>query len=535
MLAWVLLIVALMFAAFFRGRMVAFPLERDEGEYAYAGQLLLQGIPPYCLAYSMKLPGTYLAYAAIMAVFGQTPSGIHLGLLVVNLATIGLLFLLARALFDDLTAGVAAVVFAVLSTSSTVLGLAAHATHFVTLFGIAGVWVLWRALRSEKPTGYFAAGLLLGLAFVMKQPGMFLACFGGLVTLLSAWGRRPFVSRPHAVRCLAYAVGALLPLAAVCLWLWQAGVFGTFWFWIVDYAQTYARGGPLPILDMFWWNIKLVIGNNWPLWTMAMIGAIALAVSRDVPSRRMFVFGFFVFSFLCVCPGFYFRDHYFIVLLPALAILAGWGAVALIGLFRRLGFDRLAASRFRLSEAAAALVVAAVVVAPVWQQRDYYFRWLPWQACRVVYGTDPFVEAIAIGDYLKSHAGPNDQVAVLGSEPEVYFYAQRHSATGYIYIYPLGEPHPFAHAMQEELIRQVELARPAYLVCINISTSWVDRPDADITALRDWLIRYVGEGYHLVGLIEIFRDAPTEYKWDADVANVRPRSQSYLTIFRRNP
>jgi hypothetical protein len=34
------------------------PLERDEGEYAYAGPLILQGIPPYQIAYNMKLPGT---------------------------------------------------------------------------------------------------------------------------------------------------------------------------------------------------------------------------------------------------------------------------------------------------------------------------------------------------------------------------------------------------------------------------------------------------------------------------------------------
>jgi hypothetical protein len=39
-------------------------LERDEGEYAYAGQLMLQGIPPYQLAYTMKLPGPFAAYAA---------------------------------------------------------------------------------------------------------------------------------------------------------------------------------------------------------------------------------------------------------------------------------------------------------------------------------------------------------------------------------------------------------------------------------------------------------------------------------------
>jgi hypothetical protein len=41
----------------------------------------------------MKLPGTYAAYALIMGVFGQTPRGIHLGLLLANLATVALLSL----------------------------------------------------------------------------------------------------------------------------------------------------------------------------------------------------------------------------------------------------------------------------------------------------------------------------------------------------------------------------------------------------------------------------------------------------------
>jgi len=44
--------------ALIRFRLRDMPLERDEGEYAYAGQLILEGIPPYHLAYNMKFPGT---------------------------------------------------------------------------------------------------------------------------------------------------------------------------------------------------------------------------------------------------------------------------------------------------------------------------------------------------------------------------------------------------------------------------------------------------------------------------------------------
>src|SRR6476646_9675043 len=95
---WLLLSLIILIVFAIRVRLRDMPLERDEGEYAYAGQLILQGIPPYKEAYNMKLPGTYVAYALILAVFGQTPSGIHLGVLLVNSVTVLLVFLLTLRL-----------------------------------------------------------------------------------------------------------------------------------------------------------------------------------------------------------------------------------------------------------------------------------------------------------------------------------------------------------------------------------------------------------------------------------------------------
>src|SRR5580704_11917970 len=83
-LPWLLVALVIVFVALLRLRLLQIPLERDEGEYAYAGQLILQGIPPYQIAFNMKFPGTYAAYAVILGLFGQTPAGIHMGLLLVN-------------------------------------------------------------------------------------------------------------------------------------------------------------------------------------------------------------------------------------------------------------------------------------------------------------------------------------------------------------------------------------------------------------------------------------------------------------------
>ena len=135
---WLAVLIVLLCVGFIRYRLLDMPLERDEGEYAYAGQLMLQGIPPYKLAYNMKLPGMYGAFAMIMAVFGQSISGVHFGLLIANAATIVLIFLLARRIFDSYSAVFAAGAYAILTLQKETLALSGHATHFVALPAVGG-------------------------------------------------------------------------------------------------------------------------------------------------------------------------------------------------------------------------------------------------------------------------------------------------------------------------------------------------------------------------------------------------------------
>src|SRR5258707_5957015 len=96
----------------------------------------------------------------------------------------------------------------------------------------------------------------------------------------------------------------------------------------------------------------------------------------------------------------------------------------------------------------------------------------PEKIVRSEYGGNPFPEAIAFGKYIKDHSEADARMAVLGSEPEIYFYAQRHSATGYIYTYGLMEPQKYARQMQEEMIHEIESARPRFLVSVVLLNSW---------------------------------------------------------------
>jgi len=174
------MVAVLVLVALARLRLLDFPLERDEGEYAYAGQLILQGIPPYELAYNMKFPGTYLAYAVIMGIFGQTPAAIHLGILLLTTATALMLFWLGKKFLDETAGVVAATSYAVLAASPTMLGLAGHATHFCAFFVTAGLCFLRLARQMQNWPALATSGIFFGAAVLMKQHAVIIAAWAGL-------------------------------------------------------------------------------------------------------------------------------------------------------------------------------------------------------------------------------------------------------------------------------------------------------------------------------------------------------------------
>ena len=193
--AWLIVLLVISLTAFIRYRLLDMPLERDEGEYACSGQFLMAGIPPYQQVWNMKLPGTYLAYALGMAVFGQTAAGVHATLLVVNSLAIVLVFLLGQRLFG-ITAGLAAcATYGVLSASPAVLGLAGHANQFVVLFAVWGALQLWKAEEFYRWHAMFFSGLLFGLAFLMKQQGVCFCLFAVIVLSGTPFKTTPFSGR----------------------------------------------------------------------------------------------------------------------------------------------------------------------------------------------------------------------------------------------------------------------------------------------------------------------------------------------------
>jgi len=494
---------------FSRWRLRETPLERDEGEYAYAGQLILEGIPPYSLACNMKLPGTYTAYAGIMAVFGESISGIRMGLLLVNAGTTWLIFLLGRRLFSRNAGLAAAAVYALLSLGVPVMGQAAHATQFVVLPAAGGLLLLLRAGETGRKNALIWSGVLFGIGYLMKQHGIFFALFGAAWLLWKHAGGWPNTLR----RLLLFAAAAAMPFAITCLILWRAGVFPKFWFWTFHYARAYAAENTLSDgVGNLMEEIPSLLDGTWSLWALSIAGLIVAWWKGPGKEPARFLGMLLLFSALAVCPGLYFRDHYFVLMLPAVALAAGSLAASL--------------PASGLAWCAGCLAIGIIM------QNGYLFRWSPFRVAREIYSLNAFPEAIPVSQYIRAHSSPGSRVIVLGSEPEIYFYSHRHSATGYIYTFALGEDQPFARQMRDEMIHDVESGRPEYVVLVDSLAIWADRNNGKPT-VYSWWGDWGPQHYDIVGIADVISDRRTEYRWGPAAASYRPLSDYILTIYHR--
>jgi hypothetical protein len=403
-------------------------------------------------------------------VFGESAEGVHVGLLVVNAITILLVALLGRRLFGKTGAFCAGSAYAVLSTSPSVLGFAAHATHFVVLAAAAGFLLL---LRSKGHAGWLlgASGVLMGTAFMMKQPGGAFVVFG-LVVLIAI--------RARAGAVCVYLLGAAAPVVLTSALLWRAGVFEKFWFWTVAYGSQYGSlVSPVNGLLILIGSLPSVIGAGVILWSLALIGLAGLR-GRKFPLLA----GFLGFSFLAVSAGFYYRSHYFVMLLPAVALLVAGSVHALA----ELGWGKTALA-----------AVAAGCCLPMIYDGRYLFTMDPAQAAQATYGQNPFPDAVRVSNFLRTHTLADSRIAVLGSEPEIYFYSGRRSATGYIYTYGLMEPQKYARTMQDEMIAEIEASRPEYFVYVKSPWSWLQEEHSD-AHIFDWAQHYLGGHYEQLEL-----------------------------------
>jgi len=460
---------------------IGIPLDRDEGMFGYAGQVILNGGIPYLDVIEQKPPLSFYIYSLALLFVPPSSAGIHLFLHAYNFLTLLVLFQTARIFSDSYTTGLwVAFVYAVVSSCPTIQGFTASTEMFMLLPLSLSLLFGVMAVRSEKPQHAMLSGLFGALACWTKPTGsiilLFLVGYLFFARIRRTYGRTDAIFKA-LVYPLAWLTGSIGISILIVGYFFVSQVFDEFLYWSFVHGYHYSKEVTLSwrSLHQAWkWLMEIVKGN--PVVVVVGLGCALAALMRR-EKKGAFALGFLIFSILATIPGYAYR-HYFAQLAPALAFFGGFGLSSLDDLRKtRSGMTGLLL-----------ISVLAVLVFPVAVHHGYYLSKSPVEFTRDFFGLNPFPESVDLAEFIKRQTQEDDSVFVVGSEPQILFYSERKSATAFAMIYPLMRSFPRYMEFQQRAWEEIEKNTPSYIITMKFGESILWDGKADL-----WIYRKLGE------------------------------------------
>ncbi|TMP91819.1 MAG: hypothetical protein E6L07_13000 [Verrucomicrobia bacterium] len=381
----------------------------SEAMYSVVANEIVDGGRPYIDAVERKPPLLFWTYAAIFKVAGEFNwKALHFVALVWTLGAMAGLYVIGRELFDRNTGLIAALFYGIFQHWWTWKNLAFDGEMLINLPIIWAWAIAFRRSSSRLRPELFAAGALLGAAFLLKQPAAIAAAPLGIYLLLPSYRTsRSLTGMNSILQATMLTAGFLAALGLVTIVLSKRGILREAFYWTIadhDIPHVFWRKGRVNTLEFLGACLPLVIG--------------AIMASRDKgeiwagkAAERIALFGLLAASAIGAAAGARFYRHYYIQLIPPLALLAAPHYVRLWSrkqpwLLRPVTWAWLALT-----------VIAFSIV-----------HWMGLARQRA---------PSEAGRYLSTHSAPGDRIFVWGQTPKIYLDAHRRPASRYITTFPL--------------------------------------------------------------------------------------------------
>lgn len=459
------------------------PFERDEGTYATIAQGVLDGKVPYRDLFDNKPPLIYGWYALSFALFGESVWAPRiLAACLLSLTTLAL-FGQAKLVMPRGVAYTAAAVFA-LSTGLPWVALHANTEAYMLLPLVTSLTAFTLGMRSGRLWWFMACGALGGLAVMTKQVAVWNVI--ALAVVAASWrASEPtgLAERLGPAACILG--GAAAAVTAVMIPFIYTGSAGDFFYATFSYNWLYV--GAISMAERLLnagYGLLLFFGVAAPVIVAGLVGLYALWRQR----RRQAYYALAVWavgSAVGVGTGGRFFPHYFLHLLPALAILS---AVVFYDAWQRRQFAVV-------SKPVIAVGVALVVISAGTNAVLYIF---PREAEHVVaesvyYQKEWEEDSDELAAFIERRTEPGDTIFNLGREPQLYFYADRQPPGRYFYDWAVN----YDERNLQEMLVDLRAARPKYIIDSAKLPLHKDYDESHPLAL----MRFIESNYDYIGQI----------------------------------
>ncbi len=448
---------------------------RDSGVFLYIGWRILQGELPYRDIWDHKPPVIFYINALGVALSGHSRWGIWCLEVLFVFCAAWLGFRLVRKVFGGGTA--AAISFLWLLTLVFVIQGGNLTTEYTLLFQFALLAVVCHAEEKPSPWLWFLTGVLIALSFFTKQNtigiGIAVLLYLGISRLRSQQHRKLW----QEVSWIA--LGSGIVSLAIVLFFAAQDALDDFWSAAFQYNFVYVSSSV---------NIKArlknLLGGLEPLtitslFPLALLGyltglfSLKYGLFKTEKQRVLISIGALAFPMELVLVSLtdHPYPHYYMALLPVLAILAGVVFWSLFSTLERKAVPTIARHLFATG---ILLFLAGNMYIPYRKQVAEFRN----------------TELLQATIYLQANTAPDDFVLFWGAETANNFLAQRRSPSRFVYQYPLYTPGYTTPQMVEELLDDLVRTHPIIINTPNKRTPMYQFPvtsekiQADIAFLQ---------------------------------------------------
>lgn len=310
-------------------------IDWDESLYLLIGAQLNEGVLPYTGLWDRKPFGTFLLFAGFERFFADGILAMRLAASVAMGVSAYLVYRLAGMLFtaDGERIGLIAGILVIVASIGNG-GMASNTEMFFIPCTLLGAVLALRALGDSSHGGYargalaFLAGSAFGVGLLIKYIVIF-DIVGLAIAYVILASDRPLAPLRVAWRALPLgiimAIGALLPsLAVMGLYLVnneiEAFLFSNLYSYI-GFAEINAR----PLINLG--PIMIGVVDHLPLWLGTAAAALGIRVLSHNAAEVRTVLALLIWTaFVALGIVFlrFYYDHYFLQLMPPLALLTGF-------------------------------------------------------------------------------------------------------------------------------------------------------------------------------------------------------------------
>lgn len=512
-----------------RKNFLTIPFERDEGSYAYAGKIILDGAVTFRDIGSQRLDGVFYAYALLVGIFGYSVKALHVAFLVINILSAVMMFFLVKKLSNNLAGLAATAFFALLSMTAFASGFTIQSEHLVAFFVIGAFLCLIHFFDSKKFWLLILSGILFSFAFQVKQTSFFYGFLAGALLIFKLIFTDKVNIKKLLLSVFIFCLSILLPVIIDLLIIYKNGAWADFKLWFFDIRSQYTS---LIKFDQGLNYLSYSFANIYKsykfFWIISFIGTFTVFFTNLSLWKKIAVAGLNIAGFLTIVPGYHYYGHYFLQWIPAVCISA---AIFIYTI------QYVLAEKFKLKAGSILIpliIIILSVVSNLSSLSKYYFNPNHTRILREVYGINPFPESKVIADKLNTLMKPEDKLAVFGTEIQMYVYTNKKSpsrfaGSGALLEFPVAQSKDW----QKEFISDVEKAEPKFLVFFSHAISWMANSKSE-NLIFPWFDKFTAANYKLIGFADML-DNTTNYVWEPelDMAKNPPQSKYKIFIFQR--